>query len=149
MAKKIKTITLCSSASFYQEVLRIQKQLRKMGYKVLVPKTANVMQKNKDFEVSHYKTWFNNAADYTKKKALMDGHFKKVLKADAILIVNNEKNGIKGYVGGNVLLEMFLAYLHKKPIFVLNTLGGNLPLEEEILGLSPVFLQGKLEKLSF
>lgn len=147
MRKKIKTITICSSAAFYKEVLDVQKQLRKMGYTVLIPKTANLMKKRNDFDVSHYKIWFTNSADYQKKTSLMQGHFKKVIKADAILVVNNEKNGIKGYIGGNVLLEMFLAYLHKESIFVLHPLGKNLALEEEILGLSPIFLNSKLDTI--
>lgn len=106
------------------------------------------MKKRNDFDVSHYKTWFKNSADYTKKTQLMQGHFKKVMQADAILVVNNEKSSVKGYIGGNVLLEMFLAYLHKEPIYVLNDLGKNLPLEEEILGLSPIFLHGKLDTIT-
>lgn len=122
MLKKIKTITLCSSATFYKEVIEVQSQLKKMGYKVLIPTTANVMKKKNDFDVTHYKTWLSNNSHYGKKRALMDGHFRKVKKADAILVVNHEKNGLKGYIGGNVLLEMFLAYLDKKPIYVLNNI---------------------------
>lgn len=148
MKRRIKTITICSSAAFYQEVLDIQKTLRKMGFIVLIPKIANVMKRNNDFEVSHYKTWFGNKDDYKKKKALMDGHFKKVLNADAILVVNNKKNGIDGYIGGNVLLEMFLAHLYKKPIYILNDVVKSLPLEEEILGLYPILLHGEIDKIS-
>lgn len=147
MARKIKTITICSSVSFYRDVLEVQEQLKKMGYTVLVPEIAAKMKKNNDFEVNHYKTWFANPSDYHKKTKLMEGHFRKVRKADAILVVNNEKNGIKGYIGGNVLLEMFLAYLDKKPIYVLNALGKGLPLEEEILGFCPIFLQGNITNI--
>ena len=148
MAKEIKIITLCSSVSFYKEVLEVQKNLRKMGYKVLVPEIANVMKKRNDFVVSHYKTWLTNSSDYHKKTKLMQGHFKKVKKADAIVVINLKKNGLNGYIGGNVLLEMFLAYLDKKPIYILNNLGVGLPLEEEILGLSPIFLNGDLQLLA-
>lgn len=147
MKRKIKTITICSSAAFYKEVLGVQKELQNMGFTVLVPKTANLMKRNNDFEVSHYKTWFGNKDDYKKKKTLMEGHFKKVLKADAILVVNSKKNGVDGYIGGNVLLEMFLAKIHKKPIYILNDLGKNLPLEEEILGLFPTSLHGEIDKI--
>jgi hypothetical protein len=148
MAKKIKTITLCSSVSFYKDVLAIDKTVKKMGFKTLVPEIARVMKKNNDFEISHYKTWFANPSDYHKKTKLMQGHFKKVKKADAIIVINLEKNNMKGYIGGNVLLEMFLAYMDKKPIFILYDIDEHLPLKEEILGFSPIFLHGDLQLLA-
>jgi hypothetical protein len=48
----------------------------------------------------------------------MKGHFKKVLDSDAILVTNFEKNGVEGYIGGNVLMEITLAFHYKKPIFI-------------------------------
>jgi hypothetical protein len=33
-------------------------------------------------------------------------HFKKIENSDAILVVNYHKNGIDGYVGGSVLMEI-------------------------------------------
>lgn len=91
MSNKIKTITLCSSVSFYKDVLEIEKKLKKLGFKVKIPKTAGIMAKNKNFNVSDYKTWFTNKDDYKKKTALMNEHFKKILHSDAILVINNEK----------------------------------------------------------
>lgn len=67
---KSKIITICSSASFYKDVLDIQKQLRKLGFKVLIPQTANNMKKSGNFNVEHYKTWFRNKDDYKKKQSL-------------------------------------------------------------------------------
>src|SRR5258708_642336 len=118
MEKKNQIITICSSASFYKDVLAIEQELKQLGYSVKIPKTANVMKKTGNFTVSDYKTWYTDRNDYKKKKALMDGHFKKVMEADAILVVNNEKNGILGYIGGNGLMEMTIAYHYKKPIFL-------------------------------
>lgn len=144
---KIKTITICSSASFYKQVIEIQKDLKKLGFKVLIPKTANKMRRNNDFDVSHYKTWYKNAADYTKKKRLMVGHFKKVIEADAILVVNEEKHGMPGYIGGNVLMEMVMAFHYKEKIFILNPISPDLSIKEEVLGLFPIFINGDLTKI--
>ena len=145
---KIKTITICSSGSFYKEVLEITRQLRKLDYRVLIPSTATKMQKSGNFDIDTYKTWYKNPKDYRNKRNLMDGHFKKVIKSDAILVVNNEKHGIKGYIGGNGLMEITLAYHYKKPIFILNEISENLPFKEEILGVNPIFLNGRIEKLT-
>lgn len=77
----------------------------------------------------------------------MNDHFKKVLEADAILVVNNEKNGIPGYIGGNALMEMTLAYHYKKPIFLWNDITSQLSIEEEIRGLNPIVIHQDLMKI--
>jgi len=145
--KKIKTITICSSASHYRQVLEIEKELKKLGFKVKIPKTANTMKRNNDFDVSHYKTWFKNKNDYHKKTKLMLGHFKKVMESDAILITNFEKNGMKGYIGGNALMEMLVAFLNKKPIYIYNKPSSKLSVIEEIYGLKPKIINGDLTKI--
>jgi|SRR3989344_2617871 len=145
--KKIKTITICSSASHYRQVLEIEKELKKLGFKVKIPKTANTMKRNNDFDVSHYKTWFKNKNDYHKKTKLMLGHFKKVMESDAILITNFEKNGMKGYIGGNALMEMLVAFLNKKPIYIYNKPSEKLSTIEEIYGLKPKIINGDLTKI--
>lgn len=144
-----KIITICSSASFYKEVLEIEKQLKKLGFKVKIPKTANIMKRNGNFNVSDYKTWYKDKNDYKKKTALMNGHFKKVLEADAILVVNNEKNGISGYVGGNALMEMTLAYHYKKPIFLWNDVTSKLSIEEEVRGLNCIVIEQDVKRIKF
>lgn len=143
----MKTITVCSSANFYRHVIDIKNLLEGLGYQVLVPSNALEMERTGDFDVNHYKTWFEDSKDYHKKAALMLEHFEEVEKADAILVVNNEKHGIKNYVGGNVLMEMALAFHRKKPIFILNGAPEESGFLEEILGMNPVFLHGKVEDL--
>ncbi len=144
---KTKTITICCSASFYRQALAVQKELQEKGFKVKIPLTANIMKKNGDFNVDHYKTWYKNPKDYAKKAKLMRQHFKKVVECDAILVLNYEKKGVQGYIGGNGLMEMALAFHYKKPIYVLNPVFEASPLYEEIIGMAPVFLDGDLEKI--
>ena len=143
----MKTICLCSSASFYKDVLAIEEQLKAAGYEALIPSTANRMKQNNDFTVERYKTWLANEQDYHKKKALMDEHFAKVMAADAILMVNLEKNGIAGYIGGNGLMEMVIAYHYKKPIYIWNEVGGTHPFEEEIKGMGAIPIHQDIAKL--
>lgn len=145
MAKPI--ITICSSANFYRQVVDLQQQLIDQGYEVIIPHNARVMAQSGDFDVSHYKTWFDDAKDYDKKAALMRGHFDEVAKGDAILVVNNEKHGVANYIGGNVLMEMSLAFYLKKPIYILNQIPEESAFLEEILGMQPIVLGGDLTKL--
>ncbi|MDP2671733.1 MAG: hypothetical protein Q8P13_04745 [bacterium] len=142
-----KTITLCSSAYFYRDVLSTEKELKKLGFKVKIPFIARKMQRSNDFDVSKVRTWLNNPDDYKIKTKLMKQHFKKVIESDAILVLNHTKKDIEGYIGGNVLLEMLVAYLHKKPIFILNYVADELMLKEEILGLNPIFVENDLERV--
>src|SRR3989338_7716755 len=132
---KIKVITICCSASFYGQALEVQEELRKKGFTVRIPHTANKMKKSGDFKIETYKTWYKNPKDYSKKAKLMREHFKKVIEADAILVLNYGKKGVRGYIGGNTLMEMALAFHYKKPIFVMNPVFESSPLYEEILGM--------------
>lgn len=143
-----KTITVCSSVNFYKEVVQIKKELEAMGFTALVPDIALVMAEKNDYEVSHYKTWYENADDYHKKAALMHAHFDKVAKADAILVVNNTKHGVENYIGGNVLMEMALAFHLEQKIFLLNEIPAESAYLEEIIGMGSIPLHGDLKKLA-
>jgi hypothetical protein len=146
MSKK-KIITICASTSHYEYLFDLQKKLRLLGYTVIIPKTANVMKRNNNFDVTFYKTWYKDKATYKKKTQLMKAHFREVIKADAILVANYEKNGLSGYIGGNVLMEMTLAFYFKKPIFIYHNLAEKLPLKEEVYGVQPIFIEEDLEKI--
>jgi hypothetical protein len=140
-------ITICSSAAFYKQAVDIQDQLNKLGCDVIVPITATRMKESGDFDVSHYKTWFADADDYHKKAQLMRTHFADVEKADAILVLNYEKHEVKNYIGGNVLMEMSLAFWLNKPIFIINEIPEASAFEEEIRGMEPILLHGDASAL--
>lgn len=145
--KKKKTIAICSSASFYKEVFDIQKELKNFGFKVIVPLTANTMKKTGDFKVETYKTWMERPEDYKRKAYLTKKHFKEIEKGDVVLILNYKKNGKDGYIGGAVLSEMAIAFYLKKPIYILNPIDEKSSFKEEILGMFPKIINGKLEKI--
>lgn len=144
MKKVKKSITICSSASFYSKVIEVKKELETVGFKVLIPIVASEMEKTKDFRVETYKTWFNNPNDYKRKTFLTKHHFDKVVKGDVTLVLNYEKNGKQGYIGGAVLGEMALAFYFKKPIYVLNPIDESSSFKEELYGLHPIILNGNL-----
>ncbi len=137
-------IVICSSASFYKEILPIQAALQALGHEVVIPITAEQMQNIGNFRAEDYKTWFNDPGDFHKKTALMKRHLDEVERGDAVLVVNLEKKGMPGYIGGNVLLEMFHGWTHKKPLYILHPVSPELPLYEEVMGMSPLFLNGDL-----
>jgi len=143
-----KVITICCSAAFFKDAIEIGKELKKLGFKVKMPKTALIMKRADDFDVSHYKTWFDNRDDYKLKRDLMKGHFRKVIEADAMLVLNYKKNKIPGYIGGNVLMEAALAFHYKKPIFIYNEISDRLNVAEEVYGLNPIFINKDLNLIA-
>ena len=74
-------------------------------------------------------------------------HYKHICESDAVLIVNLEKNGIKNYIGGNVLMEMSQAYVNSKKIFLLNGVPQDLPYAAEIEAMDPICLNGNLANI--
>lgn len=141
------TIAICSSANFYREVVDLETKLNSMGFDTIIPYIAGIMKESGDFNVNHYKTWFGDKSDYHKKTDLMLKHFDKIAEGDAILVANNEKHGKANYIGGNVLMEMAIALYLKKPIFLLNEIPDESPFLEEIIGMFPVVLHGRIEAM--
>ena len=141
----MRTIVICSSAVFYSHVIDIKNELKSRGMNVVVPKSALAMEASGDFTVR--KTWFNDPDAYSKKADFMRSHFDRITEGDAVLIVNDEKHGVAGYIGPNVLMEMSLAWYQRKPIYILNELPNNSPFEEELRGMSPIALHNNLQKL--
>jgi hypothetical protein len=144
---KRKIIAICSSASFYAKVLEAEVALKKIGFSVLIPLTANKMKKSGDFRVETYKTWFKNPNDYKRKTFLTKHHFNKVEESDAILVLNYEKNGVEGYIGGAVLSEMAIALHFGKKIYVLNPIDESCSYKEELLAMHPTILNGDLSRI--
>lgn len=144
---KAKTVVLCSSVSFYKELMDIEKNLLKLGFQVEVPVSARKMEQAGDFTMKGQKAWITDPSKFHIKTELMDAHFKKVEEGDAILVVNLDKNGIEGYIGGNVLMEMTVAYFLKKPIYIWKKVGVEHPFYEEIMGVGAIFLDENLKKI--
>ena len=139
------TIVICSSASFYEQVVALESQLIELGYDVVIPKTARAMKDAGDYTLR--KTWYDNADDYTIKADLMRAHFQEIDRGDIVLIANYEKHGQPNYIGPNVLMEMGIAFYFNKPIYILNELPANSPFEEELKGFLPTILHGTLDAI--
>jgi len=143
----MKTITICSSANFYKHVVEIEDELVARGFEVIIPISARKMKAKNDFDVEKNRSWLTKPDDYHIKTAYMRGHFEEIEKADAILVVNDEKNGKAGYIGANVLMEMALAFWLKLPIYVLNPIEPDTPYVEEVIAMEAVILNGDFSKI--
>ena len=74
-------------------------------------------------------------------------HYKNICDSDAILVVNSEKDGVKNYIGPNVLIEMGQAFVNDKKIYLLNEIPIGMPHTDEVETFDPICLQGDLSKI--
>ena len=103
-------ITLCGSMYFAKEMLEIKKHLEKSGHIVLVPSTIRDCLTKPEL---------NMDLEFCLARNVQKEHFNTIAESDAILVLNYEKNRIKGYIGGAVLMEMGVAQHLGKKIFLL------------------------------
>lgn len=84
--------------------------------------------------------------DIKLKQQYIDEHFAKIDSSEAILVVNEEKKGVPGYIGGNTLIEMARAYGQGLDTFLLNPIP-DMSYTDELRGMRPVILDGDLDVL--
>jgi nucleoside 2-deoxyribosyltransferase len=135
-------IALCGSLTFHKQMRVLEKKLRQLGHVVLTPKGISMIEKEGYVKSKTIKERIAAEAKYD----FIRGHLRKVEEADAILVANYDKNGVKNYVGGNTFLEVGYAYYLRKPIYFLN------PVPEmiytlELAAMKPIILNGDLTKL--
>jgi len=141
----MKIYTLGSNA-FMHKMVEITDKLISIGVdSFIAPHYRELVAGKRDEQI---KLW--NAGEKAKVKRDNDYfrlHYKHILESDAILVVNETKNGIENYIGGNVLIEMGQAYVNDKKIYLLNGMPKDLSYLDEIIAMDPICLDGKFEKL--
>lgn len=136
------TIAICGSMKFHREMREVKKTLENAEHIVSVPKGIELMDTqgyvvpNEDSERIQHKIEYD----------FIRAHFKKVEDADAILVLNYDKKGIKNYIGGNTFLEMGLAFWLGKKIFLLNPVP-QMDYLTEMHAMQPIVINGDLSKI--
>lgn len=131
-------IAICGSMFFAESMLEAKKTLEANGHTVSVPRFI-AMYNGKD----RAEREAMSAANKIERDAIRC-HWEEIKKSDAILVLNHEKNGVEGYVGGNTLMEMGFAHVLGKKIFMLNPIP-DMPYRDEMEGVKPTVINGKLE----
>lgn len=137
-------IFLCASMNFYEELVDIESKLGSLGFTVEIPVSAKTMKAKNDFDVTHFKGVFTPA----QKGEFIQENFVNIASSDAILVINNEKNGISGYIGANVLMEIGLAFYLKKKIYVWNQYPDDAPYKEELMAFNVQVINKDLGKIN-
>jgi hypothetical protein len=130
-------IAICGSMSFAKEMLEVSRLLEAMGHKPILPIDTIESVRDPSRRQNIY---------LLIEKDIIRDHLGKIRESDAILVLNYEKNGIAGYVGGSVLIEMGFAHYLNKQIYLLNPIP-RMSYSVEIEAMQPVVLNGDLKKL--
>lgn len=143
-------ITICSSCAFLDNALKVKQELESAGHEVLIyPSGGEIdgkyMRADEYNKVRHESHGIDELIKY--KQPLVDLHFSKIEKSDAILVLNYDKNDIPGYIGGNTFLEMGLAYYLKKKIFMWQAASEQQKYWEEIISLGPITIEKDLSRI--
>ena len=129
---------------FYPELVAVERELKERGFTVRVPVSVAIMKKKNDFEVSHFK----GVVSYKDRGRFIRKNFRDIASSDAILVINNTKKGIVGYIGTNVLMEIAMAFYFKKKIYIWNHYPSNASFVEELACFGAVVINQDLDKIT-
>ncbi len=133
-------IAIVGSMSFAKDILEVKKELEKNGHNVSIPPDTYDCVNRPDL---------SDNLDFVLKHDLLKKCLRRVEENDAVLVLNHEKNNIKGYIGGASLMEIGVAYHLNKKIYILNSLPDESELKYicEIKQAKPIILSGDLNKI--
>ena len=135
-------IVICGSMKFSKEMLKIKEKLNSLGLNdVVVPRDADKYASNQLAEENSYESIKNKI-----EEDLIRSHYEEIKSADAVLIVNYDKNGIANYIGGNSFLEAAFAHVLKKKLYLLFEIP-NMSYSDELKAMQPIILNNDLSKI--
>jgi len=134
-------IIICGSISAHKKMLEIKQALVYMGHSIDMPGLGNIKHEldldGNSVESAHIKI----------RDDLIRGYYHKIENNDAVLVVNEDKKGITGYIGGNTFLEIGFGYVLNKKIFILNQFSREISYSDEINAMEPIVINGNLNKI--
>lgn len=119
-------IVICGSMKVKDSLIKAKKELESIGYETELPIEC-----------------MNGEPKIVASRA----HFDRIVSpdTDAILVVNEEKNGIENYIGPNSFAEIAFAFYYHKKIFLLNDIYE--PYKDELMGWNAISLHHNIEKI--
>lgn len=144
MIKEIENmkIVICGSMKFSKEMIKLKRDLNSLGFSdVVVPHNTEKYASNELEEENRHESTKNKI-----EKDLIREYYNEISVADAVLIANYDKDGIKNYVGGNSFLEAAFAHVLNKKLYFLFDIP-ELTYSDELKALQPIILNGDLKKI--
>ena len=134
-------IGIIGSMQFNDKMLEVKDKLWELGHDAFVTDLHKAMVGKTDEEIEKIKLHQKYNMDAIREFwNMMQG-------ADAVLVLNYDKNGIKNYVGGNTLMEIGFAHVLNQKVFMLNPIPKMQYCKTEIEAVNPIILNGDFSKI--
>jgi hypothetical protein len=134
-------IGLSGSMHFAERMMDAHALLSSFGHDVFLPGRIEAFIGKDDEEKEKIKLEQKQTRDPLR------AYWEIMQDADALLVLNYDKNDVPNYIGGNAFLEIGFAHVLKQKIYLLHPIP-HIPLyTAEIAAMKPVILHGDLEKL--
>jgi hypothetical protein len=131
-------IGVAGSMQFTEKMIDLCDQLERMGHTAFMSKFAPLFVGKTDEEKEVIKINQKNKSDAIRE------FWKPMQDANALLVANFDKQGIKNYIGGNAFLEMGFAHVLNQKIYLLHPIPKMPYYETEIIAMKPQIINGDL-----
>jgi len=131
-------IGIIGSMQFTEKMLEVRDKLISMGHDAFITDLHKPLIGKTDEEIETIKLHQKQNMDAIRE-------FWRIMQgADAVLVLNYDKNGIKNYIGGNTLMEIGFAHVLDQKIFLLNPIPEITYYKTEIEAVKPIIINGDL-----
>src|SRR3990167_4877875 len=134
-------IGIIGSMQFTEKMLEIREQLTALGHNAFVTDLHEAFIGKTDEEKEIIKIHQKNNLDAIRE------FWNAMQGADAVLVLNYDKKGIKNYIGGNTLMEIGFAHVLNQKIFLLNPIPDIPYYKTEIEAVKPIIINGDLSRI--
>jgi len=134
-------IGIIGSMQFTEQMIEVRDKLKQLGHEAFVTDLHEpfVGKTDEEKEVIKLDQKFNLDA-IRRFWEMMQG-------ADAVLVINLDKNGIRNYVGGNTLMEIGFAHVLNQKVFLWNPIPDMPYCKSEIEAVKPIIINGDLSQI--
>lgn len=134
-------IGVIGSMQHTEKLVDLRDRLKKMGHQAFVTTLSEPFMGKSDEEKERIKIYQKQHKDAIRE------FWRMMQGADAVLVANFDKNGVKNYIGGNTLMEIGFAHVLNQKIFLLNQIPNNPLFKTEIEAVKPIIIDGDLSKI--
>lgn len=126
---------------FTDKMLEVREKLNSLGHEAFLTDLHKSMVGKSAEEIEEIKLHQKNNMDAIRE------FWRAMQGADAVLILNLDKNGIKNYIGANTFLEIGFAHVLGQKIFAFNPMPDFPYIITEMDAMKPVVIDGDLAKI--
>lgn len=135
-------IGIIGSMHYTEKMIELKEELISLGHQAFLTNLHEAFLGKNDEEKEKIKIFQKNNKDAIRE------FWREMQGADAVLVANYDKNGIKNYIGGNTLMEIGFAHVLDQKIFLINPIPEINFYKTEIEAMNPTILNGDLNLIS-